>query len=115
MAVTDNEPDFDFARNDATVSQDKRLMIEMLLMRRDILRNNVVLRWIDTKQMLVDCLTETKVRPFLLRYVMMSGIYAIMQEKEMLEAKANDRRLKQLKQDQKQENKDQDMVTPTKK
>ena len=49
VTVTDNKPLFDFARNDVTVSQDKRLMIEMLLMRRDILKNNVVLRWIDTK------------------------------------------------------------------
>ena len=115
VAVTDNKPLFDFARNDVTVSQDKRLMIEMLLMRRDISRNNVLLRWIDTRQMLVDCMTKTKVRPFLLRYVMMSGTYAIMQEKDMLEAKANDRMLKQLKQSQKQENNVRNMVTPMKK
>ena len=115
VTVTDNKPLFDFARNDVTVSQDKRLMIEMLLMRRDILKNNVVLRWIDTKQMLVDCMTKTKVRPFLLRYVLMSGKYAIMQEKDMLEAKANDRLLKQLKTEQKQDNSKCDMVTPMKK
>ena len=111
VAVTDNKPLYDFARNDVTVSQDKRLMIEMLLMRRDILKNNVVLRWIDTKQMLVDCMTKTKVRPFLLRYVMMNGKYAIMQEKDMLEAKANDRLLKQSKLKQKQDEKYDEMVT----
>ena len=100
VAVTDNKPPYDFANSDTSVGQDKRLMIELLLMRRDLKMNSVTLRWIDTKQMLVDCLTKVRVKPHLLRYVMYTGEYAIMEEKKMLEAKAAARALKQHRQDQ---------------
>ena len=93
--VTDNKPLFDFCHNDVTVAQDKRLMIELLLIRRDLARNNVCLRRVETNQMLVDCLTKTKVKPHLLRYVLATGLYAIMKEENMLEAKKNGRLLKQ--------------------
>ena len=104
VAVTDNKPLYDFANGDSSVGQDKRLMIELLLMRRDLKVNNVILRWIDTKQMLVDCLTKVRVKPFLLRFVLYTGEYAIMEEKKMLEAKAAARALKQHRQTQKNEN-----------
>jgi hypothetical protein len=104
VAVTDNKPLYDFANGDTSVGQDKRLMIELLLMRRDLKLNNVILRWIDTKQMLVDCLTKLRVKPYLLRYVLYTGEYAIMEEKRMLEAKAAARALKQHRKTQSSDN-----------
>ena len=54
--------------------------------------------------MLVDCLTKVRVKPFLLRFVLYTVEYAIMEEKRMLEAKAAARALKQHRQTQKNKN-----------
>ena len=91
IAVTDNKPLHDHARSDQGIVQDKRLAIEMLLLRRDLLRNAVILRWIDTAQMLVDCMTKLSVRPSLMRYVMKTGRYTIHEEQEMLDARKSQR------------------------
>ena len=87
IAVTDNKPLYDHIHGDHNVCQDKRLAIEILLLRRDIAKYGVCLRWIDTKQMLVDSMTKTKIKPCLIRHVIKEGSYAIMEEKSMLEAK----------------------------
>ena len=91
IAVTDNKPLHDHARSDQGIVQDKRLAIEMLLLRRDLLKNAVTLRWIDTAQMLVDCMTKLSVRPSLMRYVMRTGRYTIHEEQEMLDARKTQR------------------------
>ena len=87
IAVTDNKPLFDHVRNDVGMIQDKRQAIEVLLLRRDIKQHQVHIRWIDTKQMLVDCMTKLSVRPTLIRHVLNTSSYAIMEEQEMLDAK----------------------------
>ena len=66
--------------------------------------NNVTLRCIDTKQMIVDCLTKVRVKPYLLRYVLYTGEYAIMEKKRMLEAKAAAHSLQQHRQTPNTEN-----------
>lgn len=87
IAVTDNKPLYDHIHGDHNVCQDKRLAIEILLLRRDIEKFGVCLRWIDTKQMLVGSMTKTKVKPSLMRHVIKEGAYAIMEEQSMLDAK----------------------------
>ena len=87
IAVTDNKPLYDHIHADHGICQDKRLAIEILLLRRDVRKYNVTLRWIDTAQMLVDCMTKTKIKPQLMRHVLATGRYAIMEENAMLEAK----------------------------
>ena len=87
IAVTDNKPLYDHIHGDHNVCQDKRLAIEILLLRRDIEKYGVCLRWIDTKQMLVDSTTKTKVKPSLMRHVIKEGAYVIMEEQSMLDAK----------------------------
>ena len=87
IAVTDNKPFYDHIHGDHNVCQDKRLAIEILLLRRDIEKYGVCLRWIDTKQMLVDSMTKTKIKPCLMRHVLKEGSYAIMEEQSMLDAK----------------------------
>ena len=91
VAVTDNKPLYDHARNDQGICQDKRLAIEVLTLRRDLQHHGVILRWIDTEQMLVDCMTKTSVKPNLMRHVLATGKYAIMEEKQMLEHKRTQR------------------------
>ena len=70
---------YDHIHADHGICQDKRLAIEILLLRRDVRKYNVILRWIDTAQMLVDCMTKTKVKPQLMRHVLATGKYAIME------------------------------------
>lgn len=96
IAVTDNKPLYDHIHADHGICQDKRLAIEILLLRRDVRKYNVILRWIDTAQMLVDCMTKTKVKPQLMRHVLATGKYAIMEENAMLEAKRAQRHTKKL-------------------
>ena len=78
MTVTiDNKPIFDHTCGDGVVVKDKRMAIEMLIVRRDIRLNNITLRWVETKQMLVDCLTKpTASAEFLLR-CLREGKYAV--------------------------------------
>ena len=78
MTVTiDNKPIFDHTCGDGVVVKDKRMAIEMLIVRRDIRLNNITLRWVETKQMLVDCLTKpTASVEFLLR-CLREGKYAV--------------------------------------
>ena len=95
IAVTDNKPLYDHIHGDHNVCQDKRLAIEILLLRRDIEKYGVCLRWIDTKQMLVDSMTKTKIKPYLMRHVIKEGSYAIMEEQSMLDAKRAQRIQKQ--------------------
>ena len=59
IAVTDNKPLYDHINGDHGICQDKRLAIEVLILRRDVHHLGVKLRWVDTKQMLVDCMTKT--------------------------------------------------------
>ena len=87
IAVTDNKPLYDHINGDHGICQDKRLAIEVLILRRDVQQFGVKLRWVDTKQMLVDCMTKTSVKPTLMRHVLKTGQYAIMEEQGMLEAK----------------------------
>ena len=87
VAVTDNKPLYDHIRTDQGICQDKRLAIEVLLLRRDVKRHGVELRWVDTAQMLVDCMTKKSVKPTLMRHVLREGLYSIREESEWLELK----------------------------
>ena len=79
VAVTDNKPVNDHCKADHGCCQDKRLAIEMLLLRRDLRDHNAELKWVDTRQMLVDCMTKTKIRPDLRRHVLKSGSYCLLE------------------------------------
>ena len=50
--------------------KDKRMAIEMLLVKRDVARDNVQVRWLQTDHMLVDGLTKLGVKMDLLRKVL---------------------------------------------
>ena len=66
----------------------------MLLVRRDIRSNNLTLRWVDTKQMIADCLTKTTADPSFLRFVFKQGEYVVVKENRSLEWKVRERELR---------------------
>lgn len=78
MVVTcDNKPIYDHTCGDVVVVKDKRMAIEMLIVRRDIRKNNIVLRWVATKQMLVDCLTKTNAAADFMLRCLKEGRYCV--------------------------------------
>lgn len=78
MIVTiDNKPIYDHVCGDGVVVKDKRMAIEMLIVRRDIRKNNIVLRWVATQQMLVDCLTKLGASADFLLRCLKEGRYCV--------------------------------------
>lgn len=81
MIVTiDNRPIYDHTVGDGIVIKDKRMAIDMLIVRRDIRQNNILLRWVDTGSMLADCLTKLSASAGLLLTVFRNGRYGIVFE-----------------------------------
>ena len=87
----DNKPIYDHTQGDGIVVRDKRMAIDMLLVRRDIKSSNMVLRWVDRQQMLADCLTKTTADPGVLRFVMRFGEYIVVKEDRSLEWRLRER------------------------
>ena len=58
LVATDNKPVYDHSQGDGIVVKDKRVAIDMLLLKEDLINSNVTLRWVDTRQMIVDCMTK---------------------------------------------------------
>jgi len=83
------------------VVRDKRLAIDMLLVRKDIRKENTSLHWIDTRQMLSDSLTKLDVNCDFLRFVLRCGNFIIVEEKDSLKWRLEERntrkRVKQMK------------------
>ena len=57
-AVVDCKPVFDHAHACTVSLKDKRMAIEMLLVKHDIKEHGIELKWVATKQMIVDVLTK---------------------------------------------------------
>ena len=85
IVAVDNKPIYDHTHGDGIVVRDKRMAIDMLLVRRDFRENNMVLRWVDTRQMLADCLTKTSADPNFLRFVFKHGEFIVVKESRSLE------------------------------
>ena len=62
--------------------KDKRMAIDMLIVRRDIRNNNINLRWVESGHMLADSLTKVQAPVDLLLFVLKNGWYTVVQEKE---------------------------------
>ena len=60
--LTDCRSLYDLLHRRGTVPSERRLLIDIEALRNDIETNGVVSRWINTKQMLADCLTKDDVR-----------------------------------------------------
>ena len=79
--LTDCRSLHDLLHRRGTVPSERRLLIDIEALRNDIETNGVVSRWINTKQMLADCLTKDDVRAAdYLRYVLHYGTYQIVED-----------------------------------
>ena len=80
VITVDNKPIYGHTQGDGIVVKDKRLAIDMLLVRRDIRQNNMVLRWVDTRQMIADALTKVTSDARFLHLVLKHGEYMVVEE-----------------------------------
>ena len=94
VAITDNKPVYDHCVGDGVVIRDKRLAIDMLVVRADLRSQQITLRWVDGRQMLVDSLTKMTASPDFLLFVMKYGKYICVDEGQTLEWKAQERDFK---------------------
>ena len=93
MTTIDNKPIYDHTQ-DGSVVKDKRLAIDMLLVRRDIRQNNMTLRWVDTRQMIADPLTKTNADASFLRFIIRHGEYILVEENRSLEWRSKEKLLR---------------------
>ena len=66
----DSRPVIDHLNGQVMTIKDKRMAIKILLVKRDVARDNVQVRWLPTDHMLVDGLTKLGVKMDLLRKVL---------------------------------------------
>ena len=94
LVATDNKPIYDHSQGDGIVVKDKRVAIDMLLLKSDLSDSNVILRWLDTKQMVVDGMTKSNASIDYLLYVLKQGEFIVVRESKSLEWKAQQRQRK---------------------
>ena len=69
--VTDCKSLDDLLQKRGTIPSERRLLIDIEALRNDIDENNMVSKWMNTRQMLADCLTKGDPRAAdYLRYVL---------------------------------------------
>ena len=82
-AVVDCKPVFDHATSCTVSLKDKRMAIEMLLVKNDIKEHGIELKWVATKQMIVDSLTKIGAPVSLLLQVLKEACF-ILKEDEVV-------------------------------
>lgn len=96
MTVTDNKPIYDHCLGDGVVVKDKRMAIDMLVVRSHLRSQNVSLRWVDTRQMVVDSLTKISANPDLSYFVLRYGRFICVAENVSLQLNAQEREQKRV-------------------
>ena len=91
IITIDNKPIYDHTQGDGIVVKDKRLAIDMLLVRRDIRRHNMILQWVDTRQMIADSLTKSSADAGFLRFVLKHGEYIVVAEQRSLDWRSQEK------------------------
>ncbi|CAE7255667.1 RE1 [Symbiodinium sp. CCMP2592] len=84
-AVIDCKPVYDHAQSATVAIKDKRMAIEMLLLKEDIGRFNVQLKWMATKQMIVDVLTKKGAPMNLFRKVVRDGWFILVEDEAVVQ------------------------------
>ncbi|CAE7838462.1 GIP [Symbiodinium sp. CCMP2592] len=82
-AVIDCKPVYDHVEGPVIAVKDKRVAIEMMLVKEDISKYNISLRWMATKQMIVDVLTKRGAPMGLFRNIMQRGEFVLVEDKEV--------------------------------
>ena len=94
ILLTDCKSVYDSLRQPWTSASkcDKRTSIDLAIIRDTLSRDLSKIRWIDTRMQLVDSFTKTSATPELLRRVMQSGRYIIVEETQALKIKQSRRK-----------------------
>ena len=79
----DSRPAYDHLHGQVMTIKDKRLAIEMLLMKQDIGSENVLVKWLPADLMIVDGLTKLGAPMMLLRRVLREGRVILQENDEM--------------------------------
>ena len=82
--LVDCKPIYDHVQGEQSIIKDKRLAIEMLIVRRDLRNQNSELRWVDTRQMLSDPLTKVNADCSFLRFVLKKNKMIVVEETDQL-------------------------------
>ncbi|CAE7790061.1 RE1, partial [Symbiodinium necroappetens] len=82
-AVIDCKPVFDHVSGPMISVKDKRVAIEMMLVKEDIAAYNISLRWMATKQMIVDVLTKRGAPMGLFRKVLQRAEFILIEDEEV--------------------------------
>ena len=84
LTVTiDNRPIYDHTMGEGVVIKDKRMAVDMLLVRKDVRSENINLRWVESSNMIADVMTKMNVSLGLLFSVLKTGDY-LLSLKEMM-------------------------------
>ena len=94
ILVVDNKPLYDHTKGNGVVVKDKRVAIDMLLVRRDLYASNSEIRWVDTRQMLSDALTKCTACSDFMLFVLKFGKFILVREEESLEWRQKEREIK---------------------
>ena len=94
ISVTDSKSLYDSLRKEACPAaqfSDKRVAIDISVLRDEFRHQGGCIRWIDTRAMIADSLTKDCL-PGYLRYIMEHGRWAIFEEGVALQRKALERK-----------------------
>lgn len=95
ISVTDSKSLYDSLKKDpcpASQFSDKRVAIDISVLRDEFKNQGGIIRWIDTRAMIADSLTKECV-PAYLRYIMQKGEWALFEEGVSLQRKALERQI----------------------
>lgn len=80
VVAVDSKPVYDHVHSQVVTIRDKRIAIEMLLVKQDVQKKNIVLKWIPTYQMIADPLTKPNAPKELLRRVIQEGKFVMCED-----------------------------------
>ena len=83
-AVIDCKPVYDHTQSATVAVKDKRMAIEMLLVKADMAKHQISLRWMATKQMIVDVLTKKGSPMNLFRKVLAEGRFILIEDEAVV-------------------------------
>ena len=95
LAIVDAKSLYDYLSRDTIGGQDKRTAIEVQIIREDLASLNGAVRWVDHPAMLADGLTKLKGSNEPLFQLLNTGMFRIVEESRLLEARSEARTLGQ--------------------
>ena len=92
VIVTDSKGSYDHLTKKTTgPGEDRRTALDIAVMRDDLARGDIALRWVGTKAQLADTLSKSRGDSDMLRAVLRSGKLVIVDEPTAMEMKRQER------------------------